>query len=407
MKRLILPIILICIAEFSFAQTDYRKGYVITNAKDTLFGLVDYREGSKGYKSCDFKTSKGQNTTTYEPQSIIGYGFENDKFFQSKQISIKDQPSKNVFLEIIVRGRVSLYKFEDTYFIEKGDDGLQQLINETKEVTIDSKSVLKKTNRHISILNILLFDCVEIRSKVDKVRLVEKSLTNLIEDYNRCKGHSEKSFKANKPWTKAILGVTGGLNISKLNFDSYPGFDHLGGDFEVSKSPMIGVSLDISSPRLSERFSFQGDLLYLASKYYKYTLYKSSSSIQRNYVTKELLQLKIPVSLRYSFPKREYTPYVNVGFSSTIHLSSNSKWVQETESYGVVKTKENDALAIRNKQFGLWGGCGVVKSMNNKFNAFIELRYEHTDGIAPFSVDSMGLSSKITNFQIFIGIRTK
>jgi hypothetical protein len=407
MKRLIILITLICIAEFSFSQTDYRKGYVITNSYDTLYGLVDYRENDKAYVSCDFKVSKGQNTIAYEPGSIIGYGFENDKFFQSKEISIRNQPSQVVFLEVIVRGFVSLYKFEDTYFIEKGNNGLQQLINETNEVVVKGRRVLKNTNQHISTINMLVFDCAEIRTRVQKLRLSEKELTNLIEDYNRCKGESSVSFKAKKPWTKAIIGVTGGLNASQLNFKTNLGNEHLAGVFERSKSPMIGVSLDILSPRLSERISFHGHLLYLTSRYYNYTLYTTSSSVARNYVTIELQQLKVPIGIRYTFPKREFTPYFNAGISSTIHLSSNSKWVQELESNSVVNTNENEALTIKNKQFGLWGGCGVLKSVNNKLNAFLELRYEQTDGIEPFAVDSKGLNSKISNFQILIGIRTK
>lgn len=407
MKRLIILLAITCIAEFSFSQTDYRNGYVITNAGDTLSGFVDYREKDKAYKSCDFKVSKGQNTITYEPGSIIGYGFENDKFFLSREISIKNKPSQVVFLEVIVRGLVSLYKFENTYFVEKGNDGLQQLINETKEVFIEEKRVSRNTNQHIGTINMLVFDCAEIRTRVQKIRLAEKDLTNLIEDYNRCKGVSSVTFKAKKPWTKAIIGLTGGLNVSQLKFDPYPGYEHLTGDFEVSKSPMIGVSFDILSPRLSERISFHGDFLYLTSKYYNYTLYNSSSSVERNYVTLELQQLKVPIGIRYTFPKREFTPYFNAGISSTIHLSSNSNWVQEVESNSVVITNESEALVINSRQLGLWGGCGVLKSINNKLNVFIELRYEQTDGITQFSIDSQGLNSRISNFQIFIGIRTK
>lgn len=407
MKRLILLTLVIFVAKSGFSQTDFRKGYVIIDARDTLFGLVDYREGVKAYKNCEFKKSEEQSAVTYEPNSIIGYGFENDKLFQSKEISINDQPTEVVFLEVIIRGTVSLYKFESTYFIEKDNNGLQQLINETKELSIDGKNVVKNTYQYIGTINMLVFDCIEIRPKVQKVRLNEKPLTKLIEEYNRCKGESSITFKAKKPWTKAIIGMVGGLNISQLSFASNSGYEHLAGDFVVSRSPMAGVSLDILSPRLSERISFHGDLLYLTSKYYNYTLYNGTSYIERNYVTIELKQLKVPIGLRYSFPKREFTPYINFGISSTIHVSSNPRWVQEIESNGVVNTNENIFLAIKDKQFGLWGGCGVLKSIHLRLNAFFELRYEHSSGVVPFSVIPMELSSKIANLQIFIGIRTK
>jgi len=403
MKGLILLIGAICLAEFSFSQTDYRKGYVITNARDTLVGLVDFREGAKAYKYCDYKSSKTQNAVSYEPTDIIGYGFENDKIFQSKEITIKDQSPKVVFLEVIVRGLVSLYKFENTFFIEKNNTGLQQLPIEIKEILVAGKRVRTNTNKHVRTLNMLLFDCAELREKVQKAKLNENALSNLIEDYNRCKGELSITFKAKKPWTKAILGVTGGVNVSRLNFDAFPGYEHLAGVFEISKSPIIGISFDFLSPRLSERISFHGDVLYLSSKYYNNSLFNTPTII-RNYVTIELQQLKVPIGIRYTFPKRNFTPYFKIGISSTIHLNSSSNWIQEVELNNVVDTYINDAPAITENQLGLfWGGFGILKSIHSKINAFAELRYEQTKGISQRTIEQY----RISNFQILIGIRTK
>ncbi len=374
---------------------------------DTVRGLVDYREGSKAYKSCDFKNSKTENALTYKPGDIIGYGFINDKFFESGEVTIKDQSPQIVFLEVIVSGLVSLYKFEDSYFVEKDSDGLQLLINETKEIYVNGRKVLKYTNQHIGTINMLVFDCAEIRERVQKIKLREKELTDLIEDYNRCKGDPSITFKAKKQWTKMTIGMVGGLNISQLNFSENVTYTHLVNDFENSKAPVIGISFDIFSPRLSERISFHSDLLYLSSKFYNYSIYGVTSSSERNYVTIELQQLKIPMGIRYTFPKREFTPYVNVGISTTIHLGSNSKWIQERESNGVVYTNRYEAIPIKNRQVGLWGGLGAIKPINNKLNAFIEVRYEQTDGIIPFTVDWQDLNSKISNLQVFIGLRIK
>jgi hypothetical protein len=407
MKRFILLITTICIAKMGLSQTDYRNGFIITNARDTLLGQVNYRVGVKSYKSCDFKRSKASNVMVYEPNSIIGYGFENDKFYQSREISIKDQPSKVVFLEVIVRGLVSLYRFEDTYFIEKEGNGLHQLVNETKEVFANGRKLVTYTNQYKGTINMLVFDCDEISAKVGEIGLDEKALTTLIVDYNRCKGVPSIAFKAKKPWTKAVVGIAGGINFSKLVFETNPDYVYLAGAYEVSKSPMVEISLEVFSPRISERISFYSDILYLTSTYYNYSIVNNISSTERNYVTIELQQLKIPIGFRYTFPKREFTPYVSMGMSSTIHISSDAKWVQEVESNNVVKTNEKEAVTIKNTQLGLWGGFGVIKNVNQKINAFVELRYEQTNGIAPFTVNSSDLKSKITNFQVLIGIRTK
>ena len=80
MKRLIVAITVICISQSTFSQTSFRDGFVITNAKDTLTGVIDYREDARAYKSCDFKRSQTEELTTYEPGNIIGYGYKNDRY---------------------------------------------------------------------------------------------------------------------------------------------------------------------------------------------------------------------------------------------------------------------------------------------------------------------------------------
>lgn len=406
-KGLLFIIILICTSEFSFCQSDYRSGFVITQNGDTLSGLVNYREKAKAFRSCDFKISAEQTETTYTPDQIKGYGFVDDKFFQSREVSIKDQPVQTVFIEVLVRGTLTLYKFEDVYFVEKGDEGLQQLINETKELYVDGKRVLKSTNDYVRTLNMLVFDCEKLRGKVENVTLGEKRLTNLVEDYNQCKGTSSTTFKAKKPWIKAAIGITGGLEVSNINFERYlGGYKYLQSDFEVSRSPVMGVSFDLFYPRLHERISLHGDLLYTSAAYDGFSQYSPhSNSTESNFVTIELQQVKFPIGLRYTFPARKLTPYITAAMSNVFHLSTETKWVQVVESGSYVNRYEFEFFKIRNRQFGFSGGLGISKSISSKLDTYMELRYEQTNGIVPFSM--MGLGSKITNFQVLIGIRTK
>ncbi len=407
MKKQLLTLLLIWASENCFSQTDFRRGYVITNAKDTLFGLVDYREGAKAYKTCAFKKSKNLNEFIYEPSGIIGYGFDDDKYFQSREIFTKGQSSEAVFLEVIVKGLVSLYKFENIFFVEKDNNGLQQLINEREETIVNGITRVKNTNQHIVTLNMLLYDCSEISAKVQRIGLDEKALTKLITEYNNCQGDSSIIFKAKKPWVKALIGITGGVNNSQLNYDPSLGYAHLTGEFEASTSPIVGASLDILSPRINERLSFQSHIFFLTSQYYKYSFFQTNFSTEINYVTIELQQLKIPIGFRYIFPTRSLTPYFGLGLSSTVHLSTSSSWIQVTEFNNVVEIKNNEVSGLIGNQLGVWGGCGISKSIHDKLNVFVEFRYEQTDGISQGLRGAQSdLQSKIMNFQILIGIRT-
>lgn len=410
MKKLFYLFLLLVVTKTGFSQTDFRKGYYITIANDTITGLINYREGANAYKLCDFRKTKTDNTTTYTPGEIAGYGFVDDKIFQSRTISSTDGSSRQVFLEIIVKGAVSLYKLENIFYAEK-DIVLHELSNETEEMYVNEVLVLRNSNKHIAILNILLFDCAELRPKIQQARLDEKSLTNLIEKYNECKGLSATTFKSNKPWIRLLVGATGGLNMSKIEFmlpSNNHDFDHLRSPFETPSVPVFGLTFDILSPRVSERISFHGDVLYLNSTSYGFSIQEIPFRTTRHYVTIELSQLKFPISFRYTFPIKKITPYFDLGASGTLHLNSNSSWTRETQTIDFVETFNGEALEMKKNQVGYWGGIGVLKSVNKRLNAFVELRYEKTDGITENSINPQTLlRTKITNYQVLLGIKLK
>lgn len=408
MKKLLLLALTIGTLETGFAQSDYRTGYVVTNRGDTLKGLIPYREGSKAYKFVTFKTKENQEAVTYLPPEIKGYGFENDKFFQSKTIAIKDETPKEVFLEVITRGTVSLYRYEKFFFVEKEDRGAQQLINESRQVEINGRRVLRNSNQHISTLNILLYDCPEVIAQVQKSRLDEKSLTHLIETYNKCKGAPGITFKEKKPFTKAIAGLVAGTNISQLEFERHVSHRELPGDFEVSAVPVIGISFDVLSPRISERISLNANVLYVNPTYHGYSIHNGTYYTERNYFTIKLSQLRLPISVRYTLINKNFNPYINFGICGTVHARSSLIWVQEVESNNTVQIYHNETQPGKTTQFGLWAGSGVIRSINKRLDVLVELRYEQTNGVSRTPGRTLaGPKSKVTNFQILVGLRIK
>ncbi len=409
MKACILYVIILHISTTVFCQTDFRKGYIITNAGDTISGLVDFRESPRVFKSCDFKKSDTQEPTRYEAGQIQAYGFVNDKHFESKQMPGNNTTLAKVFLEVIVKGRIVLYRFENSYWVQKESDVLYELKDESEEVVIDGKRLLKNKNEFLGILNMLMFDCSEIRLRIEKIHLDERDLTELIERYNACGNSSSITFKSSKPWIKYGVALNAGVNISKIQFeaDQYQ-HKHLTGSFERVTSPILGLSFDIFSPRLSERFSFHGELLYTRSEYDGFNTMTNYSTV-RNFVSITLDQLKIPLGFRYTLPEKSFTPYFNIGVSITTHVNSNSDWRQEVEVFDVVTTYQNgEALKMKGTQIGFWGGIGLIKPINKNLKPFVEVRYEYSDGVVPYKDDIWnGLSSDIKNFQFMVGVRFK
>lgn len=148
--------------------------------------------------------------------------------------------------------------------------------------------------------------------------------------------------------------------------------------------------------------------MYVATSYYYFIQFSSRNGSIINYVTIDLDQIKIPISFRYKFPGRNIAPFIDLGVSNTVHLNSKSHWHQEREINNRVEFLDLEAFILSDGQLGLWGGVGVVKSVNNRFNTFAEVRFERTNGIEkrPSAFDNR-LSTRVTNFQIVLGIRTK
>jgi hypothetical protein len=323
MKKLVLLIGALSLAKLSFAQNDFREGYIISNAGDTSLGFIDYTQAGQRYRVCHFKKNNDQNVVAYEPSQIAAFGFVDNIFFESKEVKVENQEQRRVFAEVKVKGFVSLFRYDFEYYVEKNNGGLQRLSNENQTIYVNGKTMTHRSNQHVSVLSPLLFDCVELRQRVQHVSLTEKQLIKLVEEYNKCTSNTFVTYEASEPQVKVRVGIAGGINISNIKFSNADGnYDYLAGSFEGSSTLIIGLSLNAFAPGVSKRFSVQGELLYSKSNYENSA--SNGSGTKTSYVTIDLQQLKIPLGLRYTFPEKKFTPYLNFGISSTFNLSSSS-----------------------------------------------------------------------------------
>src|SRR5690606_19730439 len=154
----------------------------------------------------------------------MGYGFINDKVFESRDIALKDQSPATVFLEVLVRGLVTLYRVDDAFLVEKEGDELRQLINEQEIVNIKGpheakgREVLRRGDEQAKVANPVLVDCVETRQAVSEAGWSQRGRTKLIERYNGCMGPPSRSGKGDKPWFLVQPALVVGIAFSSLEF---------------------------------------------------------------------------------------------------------------------------------------------------------------------------------------------
>lgn len=406
MKKLLLIFFTAVVTSTVSAQSDFRHGYVIMHSQDTVHGLVDYREGLRKYHTCDFKTSDAAAVVQYTAAEIKGYHFVNDKFFVSKSIKSHADTVAIVFVEVIVRGRISLYRYDKDFFVSKDESPLHKLTNERYETVINGDRVITSSNRYIGVLNHLMADCRNVKSRIARTDLFERPLTEVVQAYNTCMAAPTVTFKSKLPYAKATLGLVGGAGVSALSFQD-PHQQYLQGEFEQSIAPVGGVSVDIFSPRVNQRLSFHAELLYGHDTYVSFFFLRERHYTHRHYVKIDAETLQLPLGIRYHFPEREFTPFFNAGVTSHYHVSRTTSWTWERQTDDVIQTYEDPAVRIGRHQLGLWGGAGVSKKISSAYDLYIEARYSRTlDGVVA-NESLQHAHPSISSFQILLGIRTR
>jgi hypothetical protein len=402
----LLSIAMFVISISCFSQSDFREGFVVQSSGDTLQGWVNYVESKDQYRKCRFKPSKDTEATDFLPDQIAGYGFLGDKVFESGDLETENNSNEEVFYQVLVRGNVTLFKHNNIFFVRGPDSLIRKLDNSKSQTESDGREYATKSQRYIGTLSYMFQDCADLQGKLADLRYSEKKLTEVVEAYNICQGDDIQVYKSQKKWFKAELAVALGYNASKIKFDtSISDYQYLTEDFEIAGSVMPGISLNVASPRINERFSFYLGAFYLKTDYKSNSIINQGVVEQRNYLDIRIEQIKLPIGVRYAVPFGQVTSFINGGFSYTAHLSKSVEGQQERKINETIETREIDELVIDNSQFGYWIGLGVQHQTFKKAKLFLEARVEKTSGIlATVVVNNTVLSDSITNFQLIVGL---
>lgn len=344
----------------SFSQNDFQEGYVITNNRDTLYGYIDYRSNTKNYKSCRFR--KDGKIIEYSPNELIGFRFQNDKFFTSSVII-------NTFVEAVVEGELSLFKAKDKYILKKGNQ-----INELTSQFADGKPG-QKNNKWRGIVAYLISDCAGINNNINTLKLSERSLSMLTIQYNQCKNTQSLIYKENIPWLNLDVGAFIGLTKSTISISDRTGeFEYFAKSYS-SIDPSGGLSFNITSPRISRKLSFLSGVYFTQSNYSSFIELKRPSNDQFHDVFIEISTVSTPFLLQYTMFNNPFQVYFQGGFNFDFNIEAKTTLLTETITSNVVSTaNETVAFDINKEQVGVVSEIGVLKSFK-KFRSGVGIRY--------------------------------
>ena len=274
LKAFSAAVVLLCFfVQGSIAQNIFRPGFVVKTGADTLRGYVRPVGKISEPSGCYFKVDDHAPATEFTIQEIEGFGLTEYRYYKVLPIDQQDR-----LLQILVGGEASLYSSDKKFFLER-DGKVHELKMEyvrldlKPSVTTRSGNVLKKKT-YIGTLRAVLNDCQSISASIDQVKLEEQSLSNLVEQYNRCVNVKPIVYKKDIPWARFTIGPLVGAGYTKISVTVGTGNGFLTAvhgylekiDF-TNFAPTAGFAFSVSNPRLSENVSLTTDIRYLRSSF--------------------------------------------------------------------------------------------------------------------------------------------
>lgn len=266
MRRILL---FICFASLSQAnaQTNPKPGFIITNANDTIYGMIDYRSDAKNAYECQFQKEGDAKYRSYSLEELKGYRFTDNGIFYVKRTFPVEGKDKTIFAEFLLQGGVSLFhhKENDTdYYYLVDEKGKVATVKDTG-VTVGSPVEVDRAKRNT------LKEASQIFAQSSKAQkaLWEKeinavNLTKITRDYDmECCMESGDcvQFQYDQKASQSIqvrlrLQVSCGIGINSLE-PTRNAYDKENNQTMMAFVPQLGIGADFLFPRSGQHFSLQ------------------------------------------------------------------------------------------------------------------------------------------------------
>ncbi len=404
MKTVTLILLLLTAVLQSYAQSDYRKGFVINNSKDTIHGFIDFNSNKTNSKLCRFKQDIGQKTVKYMPFDIKSYAYSGGRYYQSKKILFEGD-SLSVFLECLVVGKLNLYKYSNSFFVSKGD-GLYDITEE--DIEVEDKfgfRYLTKSKLNRGVLSYYVGDNKRIYKRVEKMLFDHKSLTTLVEEYN-CENTNtkkrNKTFNNSLPFIKFQLGVVSGITFSSIDFQSdIKAYDYLTNSSYENIYFSKGLKVNVSYPRVNEHVSLSFDITKQNISYdaslekntINYSIYEDVHLEQESY--------KFNLGLIYHLISYRIRPFISIGAGIIYNSESNNYSIFTKRYYSKVFTENRDDVFSQDRfVYLVFSEVGASYEINNYLTINSFLRYERTPSVGDYEK----LKSNSQHLSVMIGL---
>ena len=383
------------------SQNIFREGYIIKNDGDVLTGLIQFKNGQDAPNKCVFKRFEISEQVVLTKDNIKEFGYLNGNRFLLKKYNGIEH-----FFELLVSGKLSLYKNDDGLFLEKGETGLIKL---TKGEIVFYEDGRKETVEG-DLKLIEHFTEGKVNPIEKQTTKEEGELISKVAEYNKISASpyflTNREFDDSKLIAQALItgsnrnryGILAGTDM----FMSFSPEENLSAPALIDLQTFVaGVSVERVVSRVNDRLLFGGELLYINQKFSQFYLGNVSGTV-RHVEFFNFKEIKPAIYLKYTISGGKFEPFLTTGISFRTNLLTDYYQLIQSEHNGIVTTVINDRRNFKPIRINLLISGGVKYKINNKIKINLNLRIEGgTEGI--FENDPT-VPHKYFNIGILTGI---
>lgn len=269
MRLTIVAFLLIFTLSVLSQQHNFRNGFIISLDNDTITGIIDFRLDEEIMHSVSFIAEGEVNARQYFPGEITGYRLIDDgKFYVSKEIEIRKNQFRTVFVEFLVQGVKNLYFYtedDNEYYLIDDEPGKLLVLSKEPDKIINNRFV--EDIKYRSILKYVFREQENIYKKTDKTNYHRKDMINLTKDYHEkvCTDGSSCIVFENdysKKYVSYQFAVYASMQLHWLEL--YTLYKRPDEDLmAMSVSPELGCQVSVFFPRFSHSLGLFSDLSLL------------------------------------------------------------------------------------------------------------------------------------------------
>ncbi|CAM4157329.1 hypothetical protein SAMN06265348_105162 [Pedobacter westerhofensis] len=399
----------------SAAQSNFHKGYVVTNNNDTLKGYVNYRERSVSPSSVQFKSRPDSKAETFTLKQSSAYTVDGLEKFRRFTVDISmssgtitnlsigaDSSSTRdtVFLNVIQEGdNVTLYLYKDKvknrFYISDKDMAVPlELVYErfldpeepTRIVTVG-----KYKGQLMDLIIKYKAGTIADSEKIRRVKYDEADLTKIVALINK-----KEVIQSTYSRTRFFAGT--GLSISKTAYRGENDLANAGAENKSSVSPILTAGVDLFANPAIGKLIYRVELSLVQSKNDISTTTSTQAQAILTHTFDQYTAMIVPQLIYNVYNTNPLKIFLGAGFAMNISKYSNNRSSRYNSFRNeTTVTEKQIALEAFNTAFPL--RVGAVFNKRIEFSAI----YTPVTSITNYNLFNIGVQRYTVGLNYLFG----